>query len=206
MIVVLDNEMGNAGSVINMIKRAGGSAILSSDPEVIKKAEKLILPGVGSFDRGITNLRQSTFFDVLTEKVHKDKTPFLGICLGMQLLFESSEEGELPGLGWIKGNVKRFNFAGLNDASSLKIPHMGWNLVKATKLNKLLPDNEIELRYYFVHSYHVECNDPSDILATSPYGYEFTCAVQRDNIFGAQFHPEKSHRFGLGLLRKFIEL
>ena len=206
MIVVLDNEMGNAGSVINMIKRAGGSAILSSDPEVIKKAEKLILPGVGSFDRGITNLRQSTFFDVLTEKVLKDKTPFLGICLGMQLLFESSEEGELPGLGWIKGNVKRFNFAGLNDASSLKIPHMGWNLVKATKLNKLLPDNEIELRYYFVHSYHVECHDPSDILATSPYGYEFTCAVQRDNIFGAQFHPEKSHRFGLGLLRKFIEL
>lgn len=206
MIVVLDNEMGNAGSVINMIKRAGGSAILSSAPEVIKKAEKLILPGVGSFDRGITNLRQSTFFDVLTEKVLKDKTPFLGICLGMQLLFESSEEGELPGLGWIKGNVKRFNFAGLNDASSLKIPHMGWNLVKATKLNKLLPDNEIELRYYFVHSYHVECHDPSDILATSPYGYEFTCAVQRDNIFGAQFHPEKSHRFGLGLLRKFIEL
>lgn len=206
MIVVLDNEMGNAGSVINMIKRAGGSAILSSDPEVIKKAEKLILPGVGSFDRGITNLRQSTFFDVLTEKVLKDKTPFLGICLGMQLLFENSEEGELPGLGWIKGNVKRFNFAGLNDASTLKIPHMGWNLVKATKINKLLPDNEIELRYYFVHSYHVECNDPSDILATSPYGYEFTCAVQRDNIFGAQFHPEKSHRFGLGLLRKFIEL
>ena len=135
----------------------------------------------------------------------EDKTPFLGICLGMQMLFEKSEEGELAGLGWIKGKVKRFDFTE-GSLNALKIPHMGWNVVYPAKDNALLPSDEQELRYYFVHSYHVVCDDPCDVLAYSHYGYDFTCAVQHDNIYGAQFHPEKSHRFGMALIKNFIEL
>lgn len=205
MIVVIDNAMGNAGSVLNMIKRAGGNAVISADPSVIAQADKLLLPGVGSFDKGIANLKSATFFSTLERKVLEDKTPFLGICLGMQMLFKKSEEGELPGLGWIKGKVKRFDFT-KGSLNALKIPHMGWNVVYAAKDNALLPPGEQELRYYFVHSYHVVCDDPCDVLAYSHYGYDFTCAVQHDNIYGAQFHPEKSHRFGMALIKNFIEL
>lgn len=205
MIVVIDNAMGNAGSVLNMIKRAGGSAVISADPDVIAQADKLLLPGVGSFDKGISNLKSASFFSTLERKVLEEKTPFLGICLGMQMLFDQSEEGELPGLGWIKGKVKRFDFT--QDAvKTLKIPHMGWNILYPAKDNALLPSEESELRYYFVHSYHVVCDDPHDVLAYSHYGYDFTCAVQHINIYGAQFHPEKSHRFGMGLIKNFIEL
>lgn len=205
MIVVIDNAMGNAGSVLNMIKRAGGSAVISADHEVIAQADKLLLPGVGAFDKGIANLKNAAFFPTLERKVLEDKTPFLGICLGMQLLFDQSEEGELLGLGWVKGKVKRFEFS--QDAfKTLKIPHMGWNVVYPAKDNPLLPSDEQELRYYFVHSYHVVCDDPCDVLAHSHYGYDFTCAVQHNNIYGAQFHPEKSHRFGMALMKKFIEL
>jgi glutamine amidotransferase len=205
MIVVLDNSMGNAGSVLNMIKRAGGSAVISADPDIVAQADKLLLPGVGSFDKGIANLKSAPFFSALETKVLQDKTPFLGICLGMQMLFDHSEEGKLSGLGWIKGQVKRFSFDE-ESFKSLKIPHMGWNLVYPAKDNKLLPSSESELRYYFVHSYHAVCVNLSDVLAYSHYGYDFTCAVQRDNIYGAQFHPEKSHRFGMALIKKFIEL
>lgn len=205
MIVVIDNAMGNAGSVLNMIKRAGGSAVISADPSVIAQADKLLLPGVGSFDKGITNLKNASFFSTLERKVMEDKTPFLGICLGMQMLFEKSEEGELPGLGWIKGKVKRFDFTE-GSLKALKIPHMGWNVVYPAKDNTLLPSDEQELRYYFVHSYYVVCDDPCDVLAHSHYGYDFTCAVQHNNIYGAQFHPEKSHRFGMALMKNFIEL
>jgi len=205
MIVVLDNGMGNAGSVLNMIKRAGGSAVISADPDIVAQADKLLLPGVGSFDKGIANLKSAPFFSVLESKVLVDKTPFLGICLGMQMLFAQSEEGQLSGLGWIKGQVKRFNFAD-ESLKSLKVPHMGWNVVYPAMDNKLLPSSESELRYYFVHSYHVMCENEADVLAYSHYGYDFTCAVQRDNIYGAQFHPEKSHRFGMALIKNFIEL
>lgn len=205
MIVVIDNTMGNAGSVLNMIKRAGGSAVISADPDVIAQADKLLLPGVGSFDKGISNLKSSSFFSSLERKVLEEKTPFLGICLGMQMLFEKSEEGELPGVGWIKGEVKRFDFTE-GSLNALKIPHMGWNVVYPAKDNALLPSGEQELRYYFVHSYHVVCDDPCDVLAHSHYGYDFTCAVQHNNICGAQFHPEKSHRFGMALIKNFIEL
>jgi len=205
MIVVIDNAMGNAGSVLNMIKRAGGSAVISAEPEVIAQADKLLQPGVGAFDKGITNLKNASFFSTLERKVLEDKTPFLGICLGMQMLFDQSEEGELPGLGWINGKVMRFDFT--QDAmKTLKIPHMGWNIVYPAKENSLLPVNEAELRYYFVHSYHVVCDDPCDVLAYSHYGYDFNCAVQHNNIYGAQFHPEKSHRFGIALIKNFIEL
>lgn len=205
MIVVIDNAMGNAGSVLNMIKRAGGSAVISAEPDVIALADKLLLPGVGSFDKGSANLKSAAFFSTLERKVLEDKTPFLGICLGMQMLFEKSEEGELPGLGWIKGKVKRFDFTE-GSLKALKIPHMGWNVVYPAKDNALLPSDEQELRYYFVHSYHVVCDDTCDVLAYSLYGYDFTCAVQHNNIYGAQFHPEKSHRFGMALIKNFIEL
>lgn len=205
MIVVIDNAMGNAGSVLNMIKRAGGSAVISADSDVIAQADKLLLPGVGSFDKGIENLKSAAFFTTLERKVLEDKTPFLGICLGMQMLFEQSEEGELLGLGWIKGKVKRFSF-NEDVFKNLKIPHMGWNIVYPTKANSLIPFDEQELRYYFVHSYHVVCCEPCDVLAYSHYGYDFTCAVQHHNIYGAQFHPEKSHRFGMALIKHFIEL
>lgn len=205
MIVVIDNAMGNAGSVLNMIKRAGGLAVISSDPDVITQANKLLLPGVGSFDKGIANLKNAVFFSTLEKKVLEDKTPFLGICLGMQMLFEQSDEGLLAGLGWIKGKVKRFDFAG-DSLKALKIPHMGWNVVYPAKDNVLLPIDKQELRYYFVHSYHVVCDNPGDVLAYSHYGYDFACAVQHNNIYGAQFHPEKSHRFGMALIKHFIEL
>lgn len=205
MIVVLDNKMGNAGSVLNMINRAGGDAVISSNPDVIQQADKIVLPGVGAFDRGMANLKSSPFYQVLTDKVIHQKTPFLGICLGMQLLFDGSEEGSSQGLGWIKGEVKRFDFDKLEETNALKIPHMGWNIVYAAKNNAILPTDEAELRYYFVHSFHVECQVPNDVLAVSSYGYDFTCAVQHENIIGVQFHPEKSHRFGLGLMKNFIE-
>lgn len=205
MIVVIDNAMGNAGSVLNMIKRAGERAVISADPQVIAQADKLLLPGVGSFDKGITNLKNAVFFPTLQRKVLEDKIPFLGICLGMQMLFDQSEEGALPGLGWIKGKVKLFDFSG-DSLKSLKIPHMGWNIVSPAKDNALFPVDEQELRYYFVHSYHVVCDDSRDVLAYSHYGYDFTCAVQHNNIYGAQFHPEKSHRFGMALIKNFIEL
>jgi glutamine amidotransferase len=207
-VVIVDNGVGNSGSVLNMFNRMGSRAIISSDPKVIANADKLLIPGVGSFDKGIENLKKSAFFSTLEHKVLVDKTPFLGICLGMQMLFDQSEEGQLPGLGWIKGSVKRFNFTGeiLENLKTLKIPQMGWNVVYPAKDNALLPSDEKELRYYFVNSYHVECNDPCDVLAHSYYGYKFTCAVQHDNIYGVQFHPEKSHRFGMALIKNFIEL
>ncbi|WP_417447177.1 imidazole glycerol phosphate synthase subunit HisH [Kangiella sp.] len=205
MVVVIDNAMGNAGSVLNMIKRAGGSAVISAEPDVIAQADKLLLPGVGAFDKGISRLKNAAFFPTLERKVLEGKTPFLGICLGMQVLFDQSEEGALPGLGWIKGNVRRFDFDKLEETNALKIPHMGWNVVHAAKNNTILPTDEAELRYYFVHSFHVECEIPNDVLAVSSYGYDFTCAVQHENIIGVQFHPEKSHRFGLGLMKNFIE-
>lgn len=204
-IVIIDNDMGNSGSVYNMVKRSGASAVISAKPDVIAKADKLLLPGVGSFDKGIENLKKAEFFPALQCKVLQDKVPFLGICLGMQMLFDKSEEGELQGLGWLKGEVKRFAFV-KPSSQRLKIPHMGWNIVHSVKENSLLPIHEEELRYYFVHSYHVICEQERDVLAVSRYDYDFTCAVQNNNIYGVQFHPEKSHRFGMALMKNFINL
>ena len=143
--------------------------------------------------------------DLLNEKVVKNKTPFLGVCLGMHLLFENGAEGVLPGLGWIKGSVVKFDFSQIQDRKRLKIPHMGWNIVKPLNYDSLFNGLEAEARFYFVHSYHVICSNPREILATTTYGHEFTCAVRKDNIFGTQFHPEKSHRFGLNLFRNFLD-
>jgi glutamine amidotransferase len=202
MIVIIDYKTGNIGSLSNMLKKIGAEAIVSSNPSDIEKADKLILPGVGAFDVGMKNLKDSGLIPLLEDRVLNKKTPILGICLGMQLLAEKSEEGSLNGLSWIKGEVKRFKF----DNSDLKIPHMGWNVVKPLKEDSLFSGMKDELRFYFVHSYHFVAKDKDSVLATTNYGYDFTSVVAQENIFGVQFHPEKSHKFGMRLLDNFTKL
>ncbi len=204
MIVIVDYGMGNLKSIQNMFKKVGVAVKIASSHDEIMTADKLILPGVGAFDNAMKNLNEMKLIPVLREKVLAEKTPTLGICLGMQLLTERSEEGTLPGLGWIKGETKRFAFTGEN--AKLRIPHMGWNTVEICKESKLFADMYDEPRYYFVHSFHVVCTDDSDSLCKTEYGYAFTSAVERGNIYGAQFHPEKSHKFGMKLLKNFAEL
>ena len=202
MIVIVDYKMGNLGSVMNIIKKIGHSAIISSDIETISKADKLILPGVGSFEKAMQNLRDLNLIDVLNKKVIDQKTPILGICLGMQLLTNYSEEGNVEGLKWINAETKKFT---LENNPELKIPHMGWNEVIIPKSNPLCEDLYEGSRFYFVHSYHVNCLSDDNILMTTNFGNEFTSAVVRENIFGVQFHPEKSHKFGMKLLKNFLE-
>lgn len=202
MIVIVDYQMGNVGSIVNMLKRVGAEATVSSDEAVVRSADRLILPGVGAFDRGMKNLNDSGLVPTLSEKVLNQKTPFLGICIGMHLLTEGSEEGGLPGLGWIKGETVRFKFAA--EGNGHKIPHMGWNTLTVKKPNKLLASMDEEPRFYFVHSYHLRC-DAADVLATTCHGYEFPSAVAKGNILGTQFHPEKSHKFGMKILKNFAE-
>ena len=204
MIVIVDYGIGNLGSVLNMLKRVGAPATISSDPAEIEKAEKLILPGVGAFDAGMKQLQDSQLIGLLSEKALARNTPTLGICLGMQLLMENSEEGELPGLGWIKGSNVRFRLEEGN--GHLKVPHMGWNTVDVKRADSLFKDLDDEARFYFVHSYRVVCERESDVLATTNHGGDFVSAVQSGNIMGTQFHPEKSHKFGMKLLSNFAEL
>lgn len=204
MITVVDYGMGNLGSIMNMLRKIGVPARLSSSPGEIGNADKLILPGVGSFDAGMRNLADRGLVDPLAEKAVARGAPVLGICLGMQLMAKRSEEGTLPGLGWIDAEVVRFRPP--LEGERLKVPHMGWNTVAAGKNCPLFRGSGPELRYYFVHSYHVVCGDPSDIAGTSRHGTEFVSAFHRGNLYGVQFHPEKSHKFGMGLLRNFAEV
>lgn len=200
MIVILDYGVGNLKSIQNMIKKAGAKAHISSDKAEIEKATAVILPGVGAFDHGMNKLKESGF-DELIHRIAANGTVILGICLGMQLLFERSDEGQLPGLGLVKGEVKKFEF----EDSKLKIPHMGWNIVEANNSSGLYSGFEEELRYYFVHSFYAYCENPQDVDAQANYGHDFTCGVHRDNIYGAQFHPEKSHKFGVKFFQNFLE-
>lgn len=204
MIVIVDYDMGNLGSIQNMLKKIGYESIISSDPDLIRSASKLILPGVGSFDTGMRNLAERKLIDVLNECAMEKKTPILGICLGMQLMTQSSAEGSLKGLGWFKAKTIRFEF---KNSEKLKIPHMGWNIAHINKESDVFKNmlNQ-ENRFYFVHSYYVVCEEESDILTTTNYGINFTSAIQRANLFATQFHPEKSHKFGMALLRNFMEL
>lgn len=202
MIVIIDYGIGNLASVLNMFKKIGAKDVcISSDNSIIEKADKLLLPGVGSFDAGMNNLEKSGLIPILNNKVLIEKIPILGICLGMQLLTQKSEEGIKPGLGWIDGETVKFNF---NNGGKLKIPQMGWNYVKIKKENPLIDINE-KKRFYFVHSYYVKCKDEQSI-GTTHYGHDFTCLVNKENIFGAQFHPEKSLQFGMKFLENFIKL
>lgn len=204
MIIIIDYKMGNLGSILNMLKKIQAPALVSSHPEDIAQADKLILPGVGAFDNGMSNLRELGLLPVLNEKVLEKKTPVLGICLGMQLLTHRSEEGNLLGLGWIEAETIRFRFD--RKESGLKIPHMGWNIAAVRKNNAIFRGLEEENRFYFVHSYHVTCKDEGDILSTTHHGHEFASSVRKENIMGVQFHPEKSHRYGMKLLSNFTEM
>lgn len=201
MITIVDYGMGNLGSIRNMLKKIGVEAQISADPEVVARAGKLILPGVGAFDAGMENLARSGLQPVLDERVRDAGVPTLGICLGMQLMTRRSDEGTKPGLGWIDAEALRFE----PGAAALKVPHMGWNRVHLRREAALVADLPDEPRFYFVHSYYVRCRREDDVLLTTPYGPDFHSGVQRDNVWGVQFHPEKSHRFGMQLLRNFAE-
>jgi glutamine amidotransferase len=202
-IVIVDYGMGNLRSVFNKFRRMGYKSEISSNPDVIKEADKLILPGVGHFAKGMRNLEDRGIIDVLNDTVLHKKTPIFGICLGMQLFSEYSEEGDCQGLGWIKAKTVRFR---INDKTKFKIPHIGWNtvnIVNKSGIDDFLTDDDY---FYFVHSYHIQCNDITDVWMSSRYENEFTSAIKKGNIFGSQFHPEKSHDAGFKLLKKFIEL
>ncbi len=202
MIVIVDYGMGNLNSILNMVKKIGTQAIISSNISDIKKASKLILPGVGAFDNGMNNLQDSEFIPLLNEKVIQNKTPILGICLGMQLLTQRSEEGQKPGLGWIDADTVRFKFD--QKQKELKIPHMRWNSISIQKKSPLFNDFYKEPRFYFVHSYYVLCNNQEDILTKTRYGYDFVSSIMKDNIVGVQFHPEKSLKYGMRFFENFV--
>lgn len=201
MIAIIDYGMGNIGSVKNILRKVGAEdVIVTKEQKDIIAADKIILPGVGSFDAGVTNLIKYDLFDLIKEMVLQKKTPILGICLGMQLLGLYSEEGEKQGLGLLEFSCRRFRLPDV-----YKVPHMGWDYVKINQSPCMLTRNIPEMqRYYFVHSYHAVCENKENILMTCDYGYEFPAAVYKDIIFGVQFHPEKSHQFGMRLLRNFI--
>lgn len=201
MIAIVDYGMGNLGSIRNMLLHLGADSEITSDPDRIAAARKLILPGVGAFDHAMTNLEERGLIPVLNREVLERGKPVLGICLGMQLLSRRSEEGTLPGLGWIDADTIRFRFG--PDRTNLKIPHMGWNRVNVRRSGSVMDHLPPEPRFYFVHSYHVRCDREENVLATADYGFEFHAAVIRDHILGTQFHPEKSHKFGLALLKNF---
>ena len=206
--------MGNIGSVVNIIKHIGHKVQVISTREEVLAAEKLIFPGVGHWDNGVKKLNESGLKAAIIEAVTERQTPLMGICLGMQLLFKTSDEGEKEGLGFVPGHVKKFNFSGvsadlLTGPGRLRIPHMGWNAVKPCKVHSPILNGlkglDDETRFYFVHSYHASDVPEEYQLLTSHYGDDFVCAVNKDNVWGFQFHPEKSHKFGMQLLKNFAE-
>lgn len=219
MMIIIDYGLGNLHSVINKLHRIDAKAKISSDIADIEKADKLILPGVGFFATGMQNIAKSGYLDALNKRVLRDKAPILGICLGMQLLAEHSDEGDAKGLGWIKGDVKRFTFG---KGRALKVPHMGWNDLayggipisahRSTALDSIKSECPIlkgvpkDAEFYFVHSYHYTDCESGCAVATTKYGYDFTSVVHKGNIYGVQFHPEKSHRDGMTILKNFAGL
>jgi glutamine amidotransferase len=201
MVVIVDYGMGNIGSILNMVKKVGFNAKVSSSIDDLSTATKIILPGVGAFDKGVSNLQKLDLIDVLKEKALKEKIPILGICLGMQLMTTSSEEGCLAGLDFINAKVKKFQIS-----DDLKVPHMGWNTIEHNKQSLLFDELKTEKRFYFVHSYYVEVesNEKEAILTTTSYGGNFTSSFEKENIVGVQFHPEKSHNYGKQLFQNFL--
>lgn len=204
MLTIIDYGVGNLASIKNMLKKIGfRDACISSNPEDLLAADKLILPGVGHFDYGMKSLNNSGLVDTLNTCVLERKTPLLGICLGAQLLTKSSEEGDIPGLGYINARTVSFDKTKMPD--SYRIPHMSWSDVDAKSTCKLFEDMHPDPRFYFVHSYHLVCEDEKDAAVYTDYGYKFVAGFERDNVIGMQFHPEKSHKFGMKLLENYIK-
>jgi imidazole glycerol-phosphate synthase subunit HisH len=203
MIAIIDYGMGNLGSVKNKLNRIGASSIVTSNIEEIKNCNKIILPGVGHFAKAVYNIKKCNLWDFLSTEVLINKKPILGICLGMQLMAKHSAEGNIEGFGWFDANVISFK---VKDTLRFKVPHIGWNNVIEKKSNKLYENIAPSSEFYFVHSYYFKCNEIVDILAESTYETPFTSSIQKGNIFGVQFHPEKSHNDGEQLLRNFIEI
>jgi glutamine amidotransferase len=202
MITIIDYGIGNLGSVQNMLKKVGVENEITNDHSIIAAAKKIIFPGVGAFGPAMEKLREHGMIELLTRKVKQEKVPVLGICLGMQLMTNSSEEGgPVPGLSWIDAHTIRFRFAD----PSIKVPHKGWNIVRRAKQSKLFTGEE-ELKFYFDHSYYVKLERDEDQLLSTSYGIDFTSSFQSENIFGVQFHPEKSHRYGMELLENFAKI
>ena len=202
MITIVDYHMGNLLSIKNMLKKIGYKSEITADPDKIANAEKLILPGVGAFGAAMKNMEKLQLLGALNHSVLKNKTPILGICLGMQLMCNHSEEGDTIGLGWIDAEVKKI--PNTIQGEKLKIPHIGWSIVEGKGLDYAIIDQEN--RFYFVHSFYVNLNQSEDLLLKSTYGVEFCSAFKKDNIMGVQFHPEKSHKFGMQLLKTFGQI
>jgi glutamine amidotransferase len=204
MITIVDYGLGNVRAFLNAYKRLNIEAAAASSAGELKTASKVILPGVGAFDHAMQLLDGSGMRNVLDDLVLADRVPVLGVCVGMQILARSSDEGRLRGLGWIQGEVKRL---GCSDAGkAVVLPHMGWNDVRPVGASKLFEELESDARFYFLHSYYLRCDRDADVLAVCDYSLPFSCAVNHANIYGVQFHPEKSHRFGTRLLQNFAEL
>ncbi len=200
MYVIVNYGVGNLTSIQNMLKKAGVAAEISGKSEDISNATRLMLPGMGHFDNCMEKLNQSGLRTIIEKKVLEEKVPILGICVGLQMFMQSSEEGVLPGLGWINGKTVRFKTERMEEMQ--KIPNMGWHEINPRKTSKLLEGLE-DSRFYFAHSYHVSPDNSSEELISAHYGYDFTAGIEKDNIIGVQFHPEKSHRFGMKLLSNF---
>ncbi len=201
MIAIVDYGLGNLYSIKNMLKHLNIDSVITADAKEIQKADRLILPGVGKFDEGMKNLEESNLGEVIKEQANYGK-PILGICLGMQLLGKGSEEGHKNGLGLIGFKSVRFNF---DNNLHLKVPHMGWERVNVRNCPLTLGLGELE-RYYFVHSFHAQCENDESIIVTCQYGYEFAAGVRNGNVYGVQFHPEKSHKYGMKILKNFSEI
>ena len=202
-ITIIDYGMGNLRSVQKKFQRVGAEVLISSDTEEISQAKKLILPGIGHFANGISNLKKNGMWELLNKMVLEEKVPILGICLGMQLMAKHSEEGNVEGLGWFDAEIIKFQ---VKDQLKYKVPHMGWNNAVLNKDSILFKDIPKESLYYFVHSYHIKCNHVQDILTTTKYEYSFTSSIQKNNIYGTQFHPEKSHDWGELLYKNFANI
>lgn len=204
MIAIVDYGLGNISAFARVYQRANISVAVARTADELKGASKLILPGVGHFDHAMRLLEQSGMRETLSQMVLQAGIPIMGVCVGMQILARSSEEGDLPGLGWINADVRALRSSEATE--HMPVPHMGWNDVKAISPNLLFGGLQDEAKFYFLHSYFMSCDRDQDILAICSYGADFTCAVQSSNIYGVQFHPEKSHDFGSRLLRNFAEL
>jgi glutamine amidotransferase len=203
MIAIINYGLGNLASIQNMCRRLGLEAVITHDEAVIRKASRLILPGVGHFKKGMENLDQSGLRDLLNEQVLQEKKPVLGICLGAQLMTKHSEEGDVQGLGWVDAVTVRFDNTKIN---GLKVPHMGWSDIHVQDSNPLWNNLPEDPRFYFVHTYHFRFEVADEVSATSRYSYDFACAFHKNNIYGTQFHPEKSHKYGMKLIENFNQL